>query len=202
MCRLRPTLKSRQQNFLLQLAGLEISSTQCPFLLTFLPSSWWWVSLSHGYRENCWCGKRLETCNMILKISRMLRVALKNIRKSHTLRFTPFLCGFKFIWSRARRWSKNKWGKVRLAPGEMLLLPLLLSPVAFSHPHERTLIFYVTLCELTKLNWWCTQGVHTLGQNRQNGNSLSFVWVCCGTVWRVSGADWLFNHMESVSWLC
>lgn len=202
MCRLRPTLKSRQQNFLLQLAGLEIPSTQCPFLLTFLPSSWWWVSLSHGYRENCWCGKRLETCNMILKISRMLRVALKNIRKSHTLRFTPFLCGFKFIWSRARRWSKNKWGKVRLAPGEMLLLPLLLSPVAFSHPHERTLIFYVTLCELTKLNWWCTQGVHTLGQNRQNGNSLSFVWVCCGTVWRAPGADWLFNHMENVSWLC
>lgn len=84
---------------------------------------------------------------MILKISRMLRVALKNIRKSHTLRFTPFLCGFKFIWSR-RRWSKNKQGKVRLVPGEMLLL----SPVAFSHPHERTLIFYVTLCELTKLN--------------------------------------------------
>lgn len=35
MCKLRPTLKSRQQHFLLQLAGLEIPNV----LLAHLPSS-------------------------------------------------------------------------------------------------------------------------------------------------------------------
>lgn len=82
---------------------------------------------------------------MILKISRMLRGFKKHTKIAHAPFHTLFWCGFKFIWSRSNKSRSN----ARLAGGLGEKLP---SPVAFSHPHERTLIFYVTLCELTKLN--------------------------------------------------